>query len=331
MKAAIIWLIIFCSCALLGCDNTIKTEQKVSTIEVGTENIPWEDFVVIDDAEKYHITYDASDVDVNTLGKYTVTYAFENKENKKVVHKNFSFKVEDTTVPEIRVHEEKNTLLIGEEVTPLDLVDIVDNYDGELAEENIKVKSDLDTTKEGVYTIEYIAMDSSKNQAVKEIEVTVVKDRAQKINIGDTITLDFVEMSVLNTDWSSTIKPKDTSSVYSYMSDQDGETYFWISGNIKNTSGEKYDIENIEAEIIFDNRYTYSAYLIATDGYSFYDNYVNPLKTVKYYIYASVPDEVREMYSTCQIKFGFTDNFAEDYLRLNFEKCDYIYAVELTN
>ena len=150
-----------------------------------------------------------------------------------------------------------------------------------------------------------------------------------ELNIGDSITLDFVDFTVEGASWSDVIKPTDTSGVYSYMPDKDDESYFWLYGRMKNTSGNAYSVEDIVSEIIFDDKYTYTSFLIADDGGDdFYGDYVKPLSSVKYYIYVSAPDEIREIYSTAEVKFGFEDNFGGSYYD-DFEDCDYLYTVNL--
>lgn len=151
-----------------------------------------------------------------------------------------------------------------------------------------------------------------------------------KLNLGDSVDLDFLEMTVGSASWSDELKPTDTSGVYSYMSDVENETYFWLTGTMKNISGNSYNVEDIVAEIVFDSKYTYNAYLKADDGGNdFYGYNVKPLASVKYYIYASVPDELIDMYSTVTVKFGFKENFSGSYFD-EFDECDYLYIVELT-
>lgn len=150
-----------------------------------------------------------------------------------------------------------------------------------------------------------------------------------RLNLGDAITLDFVEFTVDSSAWSDVIKPTDTSGVYSYKSDQEDESYFWLCGTMKNTSGDAYSVEDIVSEIVFDDKYTYTAFLAADDGGNdFYGDYVKPLSSVKYYIYVSAPDEVKEIYSTVTVKFGFENCFGGSRYD-DFEDCDYLYMLNL--
>lgn len=151
----------------------------------------------------------------------------------------------------------------------------------------------------------------------------------ETINFGEMIALDFVEWTVDSAACTQEIFPTDTSSVYSYMPDQENEQYWYITGTIKNISAETYNVEYIAAELCFDDKYKYDAYLIADDGgRDFYGQTVKPFGSVKYYIYASVPDELIGMYTTCTVKFAFEDNF--DNYRPDFDECKYFYQVTVS-
>lgn len=172
-------------------------------------------------------------------------------------------------------------------------------------------------------------VNSINDNTSKQDESVPAEDEFIQLNLGDCITLDFVDFTVDSASWSDTIKPTDTSGFYSYKPDNDNESYFWLCGTMKNTSGNAYSVEDIVSEIVFDDKYTYNAYLIADDGGDdFYGDYVKPLSTVKYYIYVSAPDEVKEIYNSATVRFGFANNFSGSYYD-EFEECDYLYEVKL--
>lgn len=159
-------------------------------------------------------------------------------------------------------------------------------------------------------------------------EVSVSPDFAE-VTLGSRHQLDFAEMIFDSAGWSDDIKPTDTSGVYSYYSDEKDESYFWLCGTLKNISGNSYSVENIHAEITFNDKYTYSAKLIADEGGNdFYGDNVKPLKTVKYYIYASCPDEVKELYTNAVVRFGFKDNFVRE-TSSDWEEYDNLFTIKL--
>ena len=153
------------------------------------------------------------------------------------------------------------------------------------------------------------------------------KDGFFEVPFNQKVSLEFVEFTIEDSLCTEELTPADTSGVYSYMADNEDEKYFCIYGTLKNLSGEEYDIEDIVSEICFNDKYTYTAHLKADDGDGdFYGNYVKPLGSVTFYIYASVPDEVVNIYESCTVKFGFKEGFSGSYYD-DFEECDYLYYV----
>lgn len=150
------------------------------------------------------------------------------------------------------------------------------------------------------------------------------------LNFGDTISTDFVEMTIQKAETAQELYPTDTSGSYNYKPDQDGETYFYVLGTIKNTSGDSYDVEDMRIVMTFDGKYNYSGYIAADDGGNdFYGSYVKPFGSVKYYMYASIPDELISTYSTCVVKFAFHENFEHD-RKSDFSVYEHCYEINLT-
>lgn len=161
---------------------------------------------------------------------------------------------------------------------------------------------------------------------VARVNEVYPKTTAKQISIGDTIILDFVEFSLEESGIADKILPEDTNGVYSYIGDNENEQHFYITGILKNASGNTYDVENIYAQFVFDEKYTYSGRLSACDwGNDFYGENVKPLGTVKYYIHSSIPDELINTYSKCTVTFGFENEFANYYPDKN--DCNYLFDV----
>lgn len=159
-----------------------------------------------------------------------------------------------------------------------------------------------------------------------EMANAAMPNEMDEINIGDTITLDFVEITIDSTGVADTILP---SRVYSYISDIENEQYFYVKGTIKNLSGETYNVSDIFAQMIFDGKYNYNARLDAC-AYSndFFGENVKPLGTVEFYINASIPDELIDTYTNCSIIFGFPTEFSEiGYV--TEDDCDYLFKINV--
>ena len=152
---------------------------------------------------------------------------------------------------------------------------------------------------------------------------------ASEVKIADTISLEFVEMTLESLNISDKILPEDTDSGYLYISDVENEQYFCIAGTLKNLSGASYDVENIYVEMVFDEKYTYAGQLSACAWTNdFYGSNVKPLGKVKYYLHTSIPDELIDSWATCSVTFGFKENFDGGYY-VEKAECDYLYTINL--
>ena len=192
-----------------------------------------------------------------------------------------------------------------------------------------EASAEAENTVETTQTESTVQNQMSETTAEEEVQEEQAIE-FETVHFGDSIITDFVEMTVESMDTSQELKPTDTSSVYSYMSDQDGETYFYVTGTMKNTSGDSYSVEDMNIQMTFDGKYNYTGYIAADDGGNdFYGDYVKPFGSVKYYMYASIPDELISSYSTCVIKFAFHDNFMHD-INTDFSTYEHCYTIAVT-
>lgn len=153
----------------------------------------------------------------------------------------------------------------------------------------------------------------------------------KELSYGETESTDFVEITIDKIGIAQEIKPTDTSSVYSYLSDKDGEQYIYLTGSMKNTGTESYGIENIKSDIILDGNYKYVAFLKADNGGNdFYNDTLKPFGKDKFYIVASVPDELIEKFESVEVRFGFDDNFKTRFYN-SYADCTHLYKVTAAN
>lgn len=153
-----------------------------------------------------------------------------------------------------------------------------------------------------------------------------------EISFGETQTLDFVEFTIDGASSGDEIKPANPQNVYTYESDLDGEKYIYIYGTIKNISGDQFEFaDNMYAKMTFDDKYNYRASIIADEdgSFSYIYAYLDPLKSERFYIIASVPDEMENQYSKVNVKFGFAENFDGEY-NIQEDECDYLYSITVT-
>ena len=174
-----------------------------------------------------------------------------------------------------------------------------------------------------------------KNQVDSNNKVTneenVSKNKYKSVNFGEKIPLDFVEITIDGASSSKEMKPDNPKSVYRYSQEQDGKTYFYLYGTIKNTSGEQYEFaQNMYVSFTFDGKYNYDGSITADEdgSFSYIYAYLEPLESEKFYIVASVPDELIESYQNVEVKFGFKDNFEYEY-GIQEDQCDNLYSINI--
>lgn len=297
------------SVLLAGCGG-VNVQQNTSTVEVGSEDVAWDTFITIKDADQYNISYDESQVDVNTLGDYTVTYSIEKKDNKKVTTKEFTFQVEDTIAPEIKPVSENITVALEEEFDPLNFVTVTDNYDGEINADAITVENNVDVTKKGKYAIKYTATDAAGNQNAATVQVSVID---KPINLGDIVTSELHgEISLADVSFQRMIKPSNPSMFYSYYeSKEDAHVYLVVSGSYKSLEETGKNLEdNLEITALYNNKYTYTGFVVGdTKGDLRIYYTVDPLETVKFKYLLDVPIEVQQ--STAPLELNIQLNGAE--------------------
>ena len=130
------------------------------------------------------------------------------------------------------------------------------------------------------------------------------------INLNEDIKTDFMQVTISKIFTTFELKPADTSGTYSYYKGSEGNKYFVFDGTYKNTGTFAQGPTNSVAKIIFDDKYEYSADIyIESNNYlsSYYA--VDPLKSCRFVIAASVPDELIEQYEVVTLKWGITENF----------------------
>ena len=281
---------------LTGCGG-VKVSQSVSTIEAGSENIPWESYISVEESEKYNISYDTSQVDMGKTGEYPVIYTIQDKESKKVTTKEFTFKVQDTTAPVITVLAETINIAKDEVFDPLAYVEVTDNCDGTISADKITVESNVDTATEGEYTVTYKAMDNAGNESALTAAVKVNKSVLQ---LQEKVTIDGVcEFYVESARVTKEVRPPKTGSsyFYSYYAADDGKIYVDVCVAYKNTSANAIDYDDAvdNPKLLYANEYNYSGFTIHEEDNRTNLSYllsIKPLTTEYVHCLFEVPEEI---------------------------------------
>lgn len=159
---------------------------KDHTLTVGDKFNPKDGVTVEDEDEDIDLVIN-SNVNTSIAGVYKVVYSATDSGNKTSL-------VQSTVVvnPKIEVinsvpviNASDRIIELGEEFNPLDGVTATDAEDGPISKIEV-VEDNVDTKKEGSYTVTYSVTDSQGAKAVKTINVTVKKYSI----LAESITID---------------------------------------------------------------------------------------------------------------------------------------------
>lgn len=111
-----------------------------------------------------------SDVNINKLGDYEISYTLNFLNYKKVLTR--QIKIVDTNPPELDLKCDLDQYVVINNNAPKCEVIASDNYDQDLTDKII-VDSNVDTNRLGDYTVTYSVKDSSDNETTKTVKVYV--------------------------------------------------------------------------------------------------------------------------------------------------------------
>lgn len=167
-----------------------------------------------------------------------------------------------------------------------------------------------------------------------ETTTTTTKPATKYItaNLNEQIKTDFVEITLDSSSSNKEIKPEKPKSFYTYRKEQEGKTYFYVKGNIKNISGEQFEYaDNMYVKFKFDNNYSYDGSVAADEdgSLSYIYAYLEPLEAETFYMYASIPNELIDSFQNVDVYFGFKKNFEHKY-GITEDECDFVYNLKLS-
>lgn len=138
---------------------------------------PKEGKAIINGQEK-HIDVNTKYIKMNIIDDYYVLYETKVSDyRKEEYYKKIS--IVDTTAPRISFKGTEVMYVQKNSVYEEPGFEAIDNYDGDVTEK-VKVKGDVDTSKEGSYTISYIVNDQRGNQSSRKRTV-IVKEEVENV------------------------------------------------------------------------------------------------------------------------------------------------------
>ena len=111
-----------------------------------------------------------NNVDIDNIGDYIVSYTLNYKNKTKTLLR--KIKIIDTIAPTIKIDCDKDLYVNKNGKLKECKYEVTDNYD-KMSQSNVSIKSNVDLSKIGTYTIKYTAKDSSGNTTTETINVHV--------------------------------------------------------------------------------------------------------------------------------------------------------------
>lgn len=147
---------------------------------------------------------------------------------------------------------------------------------------------------------------------------------AAEYTVGESITADGIEMVFTESGFADDIRITSTSSgirITSGPSPEDGKEFFYLKGTLKNTGKEQLRPAIGGIATLDGYKYDISVDIISADGTPC--SYIDPLDTVTILIFAHIPTELSQSFSSGEMIFGFNDGFAD----VDITNCDHLYSV----
>lgn len=147
---------------------------------------------------------------------------------------------------------------------------------------------------------------------------------AIKYTVGESISAEGIEMTFTESGFSDDIRVTSASSgirITSGPSPEDGKEFFYLKGTLKNTGKEEIR-PAIGGTVTLDGyKYDIAVDTISANGSPCLS--IEPLDTVTILIFAHIPAELSQSFSSGEMIFGFNDNFAA----VDITNCDHLYSV----
>lgn len=123
------------------------------------------------------------------------------------------------------------------------------------------------------------------------------------VSLGEEITLDFAKIKFHTVGLGYSVGGSGIS-----RTAQDGMRLFCLTGNIENIGGSNLSVANVNAEMTFNETYTYKANATINDSMS-YPVSVAPLVSAEYVLYAEIPETLLDQLATCEVRLSLNEGF----------------------
>ncbi|MEG0469894.1 MAG: D-alanyl-D-alanine carboxypeptidase family protein [Longicatena sp.] len=269
-KMRMIIICIIVAICILGIAGYLLTKKDTSSItfiendviEYGDQNSSSKSLV--EDTNATITSYPK--INVMKIGKQTLTYVVKDgSSTKEITHE---ITIKDTKKPSVEFKEEEVSCLFDSEFNPvLNIQSIKDPVDGELQyhesskKGSYQVTSNVNTSKEGSYTVEVTAIDKNGNKAKKSYKVTVKK--------GTQGTSQEIQPTYIN----GILIVNKKYGLPSSFGEMDSSAYAALQNLQKEAQEAGYDIPTLSGFRTYDTQVTLYNNYVARDGKEAADRY----------------------------------------------------------
>lgn len=177
--------------------NRFEPKEKTVTVELGDKlGTDPASYIDANDKALSGTKLDASNVDMEKTGTYTLTASWK---DKKI---DIKVKVADTTAPTVKLKETEFQTIVGTSIPAGDIIETMDDKAGikevsfdkgtektEVDSEDLLEQTVLKCEEVGTQTVQVIVTDNNGNETRKKIQVKVVEDYLAHVSGIQDITI----------------------------------------------------------------------------------------------------------------------------------------------
>ena len=150
------------------------------------------------------------------------------------------------------------------------------------------------------------------------------------IRLDQKVELENVVFTIKKMEWKEEIKPSKPDSFYSYRKDIEDEIYIVFYATFKNMSGDSVRFTEIPAQLTFNKKFKYNC-IVCSDGNDLEVNTsTKPLKNEQILFYASVPNEIADIWQNAELKFGMNNDLAWKMIN-KLDEVDSVFQLAIQN
>ena len=155
----------------------------------------------------------------------------------------------------------------------------------------------------------------------------------QKLVLGESVRIDDAEIKFIEKKTTTGSLRYSQGVVHLSVEPRNNGILLYIRGSYKNLNTEPFDLENAEGMFVFNDSYQYKATVVGVRATGNWANktIVSPMDTQDFYMYAEIPKNMMDSYTSCTAFIGFGDDVTADDPLPDFSDCTYVFEIDLSS